>query len=290
MASVSCPRVTLDVTLPDSSGGSTVEVSAGIGTLGSDPSVRYAWTASGGTFAAPDRASTIYECPRAGAGGPQIIYLAASRGPCTVSQQAVVVCIDATINTGLGGTIGSGSGHDAVGGAGGAAADAGAPPLDAGADHAGEGTTCGLDPTIDEGPACNGCTNLNCTTSESAKRGVPVTDGCHQLASDAERQSCQALYCCMRTAKCVNAGDPTACWCGTADPSRCANGSEPANGPCLREIQDAAGTVNPTVISLRLSDPTFALGGAMNLATCRSNYCAAPPSPACSGFSPPPPP
>ena len=83
----------------------------------------------------------------------------------------------------------------------------------------------------------------NCTILENVKKDVMPTAGCHHLAADRDRQACEALYCCMRTHRCVVNGDPTPCWCGTADPNRCANGADVANGPCLAETQAAAGTI-----------------------------------------------
>ena len=275
---VRCPRVSLEVSSFDSEIGTSINVSAGAAESGAGGPVTYSWTAGGGRFDNPSAAATAYSCPRSGGAGPQIISVSASRGPCTVNQQVVVVCLEQSVDAGLGGSPDEGG----LGGAGGESGKGDA-AVDGG-DAAGGEAACGIDPTIDEGNACNQCTNSNCTTLENAKPHVTVTDGCHQLASEAQRLSCQALYCCIRSSRCVVDGDPTACWCGSADPTNCALGTELANGPCVKEIAQAAGTAQPSQIALRMIDPTFPVGGAVNLATCRATFCASPPTPACAGF------
>ena len=293
--------------MPDAEDGTRYGVTARAGgglDAGSEPDpgapVLYTWTASAGTLADPGAATTTYDCPRGNNAGPQLVQVTASRGPCTITQQAVIVCFDdsaassgsggAPVGGGLGGAGGAASADGGPGAAGRAGTDRDAEAKDGDSndnnDDAGPTVVrgCGLDPTIDEGPACNQCTTENCTTLESAQPGVPIAAGCHHLASDAQRQSCQALYCCLRSQHCVVNGDPTACWCGSADPVKCALGSEAANGPCLREIQTAAGSDQAPQIALRMVDPSFPLGGAINLATCRATYCASPPAPACQGF------
>jgi hypothetical protein len=276
-ASVRCPSLTLDVSSFDSVLGGSIDVSAGAADPDSSAPVAYSWTASAGAFEDPSARTTAYICPRSADVGAQLIRVSATRGVCTVSQPLVVICLAPIADAGAGGW----SGSDGTGGARGAA-DAGA---GGGAGDASDGAAgCGIDPTTDEGASCNQCTTANCTTYENAKKGVPPTAGCHHLASDRERQSCQTLYCCIRSSNCVKNGDPTACWCGTADPNKCALGTEAANGPCVQEVEDAAGTTQAPEIASRMVDPTFPLGGAANLAICRATFCADSPSPACQGF------
>jgi hypothetical protein len=281
-ASVRCPSVALEISSFDSELGGAIEVRAGAADPGPGAPVVYAWSATAGAFDDPTALATAYSCPPTGDAGPQIIRVSASRGACTVSQQLVVICFAPLVDAGAGGEGGS-TGGDGSGGA------AGVGGAGAGAGGGGGGTStpdggCGIDPTTDEGNSCNQCTAANCTILENAQPDVPPTAGCHHLASDRERQSCQALYCCMRSNRCVAGGDPTPCWCGSADPTECARGQAPANGPCAREIEAAAGTTEAPEIALRLIDPTFPLGGAANLAICRATFCATPPSPACQGF------
>ena len=59
----------------------------------------------------------------------------------------------------------------------------------------------------------------------------------------------------------------------------------PPSGPCVREINDAAGSTDATVINDRLTEAAYPLGGAINLAACRSVYCSKlgdPPNPVCA--------
>ena len=118
-----------------------------------------------------------------------------------------------------------------------------------------------------------GC--LNCDRS---------TDGCQDIADAADRASCQNLYAClvapthpgsMVPGACITMGDPLACWCGTR-PMTCTSSNDPAtqaNGPCLTEIFAAAKSTDAAVINLRLINPSYPVGRAMNLAICRGNYC-----------------
>ena len=49
-----------------------------------------------------------------------------------------------------------------------------------------------------------------------------------------------------------------------------------ANGPCLKEFQAAAESNDPATINLRIVDPNYALGRAVNLASCRGSFCGPP--------------
>jgi hypothetical protein len=294
-----CPSLVLSISAGEDEVRDDATVSAGAPAADPSGPVSFLWSATAGSFADPGAASTRYRCPRSSSTSLQTITVSASRGPCTVTQQIVVICAGFTAGgAGSGGTLGGGAGGAAgtdgpdagadpdvgaqAGDGGGDAADAGRE----GGDASGGFLTCGLaDSTIDEGEACNRCTLDNCTTLESARRDVPVTDGCHHLKSDADRVRCQALYCCIRAQHCVVQGDATPCWCGTTDAVACMQGTEPPNGPCRSEFQAAAGTAEVAQIALEMIDPTLPIGGAVNLATCRASFCAEPPAPACAGFS-----
>jgi hypothetical protein len=297
---VTCPNLALDITVSDGDTSGSLVVSANPGGSAIAPATTYSWSASVGTFADPGARTTSYACPPSTTPQTLVIHVSASNGACTVSQQSVVVCfnvIDA--RTGAGGAPyiyrgfgGSGSGSG--GAAGGPGDDAGSNGADRDAGDASVAVdgTCGLDPTIDEGATCNQCTVDNCTTLETVqaittpdpKHPVLVIAGCHHLASDTQRQNCEALYCCLRSTGCVKNGDATSCWCGSADPTNCTTGAEIANGPCVQEIQAAAGSDQAPQIWNRIVDPTYPLGGAINLATCRATFCADRPTPACGGF------
>jgi hypothetical protein len=210
-----------------------------------------------------------------------------------VAQQIVVICLSPPPDGGPGGE---------PGGSVGSGGSSGGPPVTAPTDSRDGGgetgsaadgpdgggmPTCGdHDSTADEGDACNDCTLANCYTLEAAGDPKKATDGCHHLASDSDRVLCQRLYCCMRAHRCVVGGDSTACWCGDLDPASCTSGSEPPRGPCLAEFQAAAKSTDATQIALRTVDPTLAVGGAVNLVSCRISYCSDPPTPACAPLSP----
>ena len=150
-----------------------------------------------------------------------------------------------------------------TGGPDGASADAGANCRTAPA------TTC-------EGDACNACTNANCETRAAATTtGVTPTAGCDILASVERQARCETLYACMRDNACVRNSDPSACWCGTLDPEACATGPALGDGPCLQQVIDAAeSSKTAATISARATDSAFAIGAAVNLATCRSVSCS----------------
>jgi len=272
---VRCPSLEVKVSSFDVEYGGSIQLTGGpVDATGGAP-ITYQWSGSGGDFSDPTARVTTYRCSLAAGPGPQVIALTARRASCSVSTQLVVVCDDAPIDAaaddaasaddGPDGSVASDAGNDAEGGSG--------------------VVGCGQDPTNDEGATCNQCTFDNCTTIENVKLGVTPTAGCNHLVADRDRQACYALYCCMRSHQCVVGGDPKRCWCGTADPTQCQSGAAAANGPCLAEIQAAAGTTQPGEIAARFVDPTLAVGGAVNLAICRATFCADPPTPACVGLS-----
>jgi hypothetical protein len=47
-----------------------------------------------------------------------------------------------------------------------------------------------------------------------------------------------------------------------------------ANGPCLAQVQAAAGTTDPNVINQQFQNPSTPLGRAVNLVICRSTSCS----------------
>jgi hypothetical protein len=299
---VACPSIVVAVTAGDGFVQGSTQVSAGPSVPDPRP-LTYLWTASGGGFLDASQPSTTYFCPRLG-DGPQTISLTASRGPCSVSERIVLICSALPpTDTGEGGAPGGG-GRGGGGGRPGtdagpvdaAAADAttdGADDAAAGDDGGGGGgiAMCGADDaTTDEGDACNACTMANCYTIERMQSDVkssgPPTDGCHHLTSDADRVLCEALYCCIRAHGCLVDGDATQCWCGDVDPVACSNGTLPPTGPCLTEFRAAAKTTEAAQIALRVVDPTVPVGGAVNLAACRFNYCSDRPNPACAPLAP----
>ena len=95
---------------------------------------------------------------------------------------------------------------------------------------------------------------------------------------------CETLYACLVAPThpgttmpgfCISQGDPLACWCGTNGTTCTTDNAPPtqANGPCLQQVFDAAKSMDASTINMRFIDPNFPLGRAVNLASCRSNYC-----------------
>ena len=287
-----CPTIAIEVADTDGEIEGSAVVIAGAPSPDPAGPIAYSWTASAGFFLDATASRTTYECPRIGQSGPQAITLSATRGPCTVTQQAIVICIEpASVDPGAGG--GAPGSRGGAAGAPGRSEDAGQ------SDDAGDGgveggpgwvtLACGLaDSTIDEGNTCNQCTLDNCTTMENATGpNAVVTAGCHHLASDAARVACERLYCCIRAHGCLIAstGDPTRCWCGDADPTACFLGTAPATGPCLEEAKSAAHTTDLAQINQSQVDPALPIGGAVNLAICRATFCSTPAAPECAGYS-----
>ncbi len=263
LGSDDCPGLSFAVTPAEARIGQTIGVAAFATEVDPDAghAITYAWTASTGYFQAPTAASTTYTCPGRDHAGPQTITISASDGSCVTSRSTTVLCV----------ALADGGGPATVG-----------PPPGADA-----GVNCiHGDPTTCEGDPCNQCTNDNCDTLASAPgRGVVPIAGCDIFVNDDETARCKRLYACMRDSGCVANSNPATCWCGSVDPYECETGMTPPNGPCVQEFNDAAGSSDATVINDRLTDSKYPLGGAINLAACRSVSCSQlsdPPNPVCS--------
>lgn len=258
-----CPGVTFTATPGETRIGQPVTVAASASDVELGTAFTYAWTASSGFFLDPSAASTTYICPGRDHAGPQTITASVADGTCVTSKTATILCV----------ALADGGGPATVGPGPGSGADA--------------GISCAHgDPTKCEGESCNDCTNANCETlaTAAAQETVPIA-GCDFFVSDADVARCQRLYACMRDSGCVENSDPTKCWCGTVDPYECETGMTPPDGPCAQQFNDAAGSSDATVINDRLTDSRYPLGGAINLAACRSVYCSQlsdPPNPVCA--------
>jgi hypothetical protein len=256
----------------------------------------YHWTASAGTLADANAAATSFTCPAADKAGPVTVTVAVTDGKCTISRDVTIACFanadsgtgvaDAGIDApamdapgvgGAGGGAGSGAGGSGAGGSG-AGGAAGKP----GGATGGTGGNCLGDPSLCEGVLCNQCTfgagpqegDLCSDTVSGCVNCYDGTDGCAGLDSDAARTKCYALYACIRDKHCVDDGQNwIPCWCGTADPIKCGDGTQAANGVCLAEVNAAAGTADPVFINQHSIDPKLPIGRAVNLATCRATFC-----------------
>jgi hypothetical protein len=263
-----CPGVVLIISPATARIGEPIAVRAAV--VGTDAGIigplTYSWTASASVFASPTSADTTYTCPGRDRAGPQLITVTVSDGICSTTKSANVGCYALADGGGPATTPDPDAGR----------------PADADIDS---GCTPGDDPTMCEGQGCDECTTANCPTLAGvAIQGGAVIAGCDDFASDDEQARCQRLYACMRDSGCVRNSDPSACWCGGVDTADCEQGLAQANGPCVQQFIDAAGTNIPTLIDERSTDPTYPIGGAINLATCRSVYCSRlsdPPNPVC---------
>lgn len=283
-----CPVVALTLSPLEAKVGESVRVGAAASTSEVAGTLTYLWKAPSGAFGDSNTSQTTYRCDGP---GPQILTVAVSDGKCTTMESITVYCFGAPGAGGTGGAqAGSGGSGVGTGGRGGTGGTGGARAGTGGSTSLGTGgttstgtggraqtggapgtggapaTACSGDPTTDEGAACNQCTEENC---------VPTTDGCslQLLGSDAKRQKCLDLYCCIRANNCKD-GDPSACWCGTASNGDCWNMPGAANGLCLAQFQAAAESTVPSDIKRRLVDPSYAVGGAVNLASCRQTFCS----------------
>jgi hypothetical protein len=284
----SCPTVAVTLSPPDANVGDSVVIGArafdsDVGPDGgASQTLTYAWTAKAGSFEDAKSAQTRYRCET---GGPQVLTVAVSDGQCTSVTSATVDCFalpgtvgsggNAGGKTGSGGSTGSGSGGKASGsggsGAGGTTGSGGGSGSGSGGASASQ---CSGDPTVSESELCDQCTTDNCNT-----QGPGATDGCSLalLGSDAKRQKCLNLYCCIREHDCKKPdGDAVNCWCGDRPSSmvECQTVDSAANGPCLKEFQEAAESMKAADIKKVYVDPHYAIGGAVNLATCRAQFCS----------------
>jgi|GEM_PF-5389894 len=174
-------------------------------------------------------------------------------------------------STGGASTGGASTGGASTGGRGTGGASTGGAST-GGASTGGAGANCV--PTHCAGGVCDSCTVENC---------VPATDGCDAITDPADKALCEAAYACFVTPTfaCVTQGDPLKCWCGT-NPTTCVtSNADPtkANGPCLNAVIAAArltpATYDAATIKQRFVDPSFPLGRAVNLTSCRGSFCNA---------------
>jgi hypothetical protein len=254
-----CPEVVVTAAPAQARIGQAVQVVVRATGTDAGTSFTYRWTAAGGSVADPAAAATSYTCPGRDQAGPQALVVTVSDGTCEVTRTMSIGCFALA------------DGGDPSGGG-------GAPGGVAPACAQGDATTC-------EGADCNQCTIESCDTLTGVNRrgGTPIA-GCDIYVTDAQQQACQRAYACMRDSGCVRNSDPVRCWCGSVDPEQCETGAVPAGGPCRQAISDAAGTTDPVLIDLRLTDPSYPIGGAINLVTRRSVSCSVlsdPPYPVC---------
>ncbi len=119
-----------------------------------------------------------------------------------------------------------------------------------------------LDRFVDTGTPdapCQRCACFECTQR--------VLD-CRDDSDATRRMRCDAVVACGLENDC----EGMACYCGTAELLACGTGG--ANGPCISEVEEAAGpSEDPIQINMRQSDPNYALGRANLLGACGVTQC-----------------
>lgn len=101
---------------------------------------------------------------------------------------------------------------------------------------------------------CARCTCLNCTNAFVA---------CNTAGDEATNAACTAVLDCSRQNNCVGAP----CYCGES--AFCVT----PRGPCIREIELAAGTSDPLAVEAQRADPNTTLGRAYAADLCRVEQC-----------------
>ena len=251
IAADECPDLIVTLSPATARIGETIAVAAYTSDRAALARLTFAWSVNGGGFFDdPTAAVTTYHCPGRGQAGRHAVGVVASDGACRIARAAAISCL--------------------------ALPDGGGPASIDGGRDAGAACLAGTDPTTCEGDLCNQCTFDNCDTlaRTTALGGIPNA-GCDFYPTELQRTQCQKAYACMRDRGCVRNSNPLPCWCGDVDPSLCEPGTVPGNGPCRREIMDAAGSDDPVTVDDRLTDSSFPIGGAINLASCRSVHCSA---------------
>lgn len=277
-----CPTLTLAATPPQAQPGGAIDVSATAFDADPEDVVSLTWTLTAGVTASATQPHTTYTCTTP---GPQIITVVATDGRCQTTQKVLVYCFGQVNDGGLPDAQAGGAGGAASGGAGGTAGVSGGGGGRGGGGIGGgggggvgapAGTGGAMPPSSctgqydDQGPVCEACTEENC---------LPDTDGCSGLSPD-DTVLCRALYCCLLATKCDLFGSGHKCLCGSASDKDCQSPSPGsatgANGPCLREIQEAGKSKDGSFLILNFVNPNLPLGKAANLASCRASFCAEP--------------
>lgn len=264
-----CPTLTVAAAPPQAQMGGQIDVSASASDPDPEDAVTLAWTVTAGVIADSAMTHTAYTCTTP---GPQSITVVASDGRCQTTQKLLVYCYGVVSDGGLPDTAASGgAGGAAPGGTGGTAGVFGGGGGRGsggigGAGAAPAGTGGGVPPSSctgqfdDQGPVCEACTVDNC---------YAPTDGCSDLSPD-DTLLCKALYCCLVATRCDLYGSGHKCLCGSSPDCK------GPNGLCKSEIQAAGKKQDSDYLILNFVNPDLPLGKAVNLATCRANYCATP--------------
>jgi hypothetical protein len=276
-----------------------VGFSINIGVVASDldgDALMYSWTALPvgiGTFGSATSANTTFTCTAVGTTSLSIMV---TDGACPDSRVNAIPVTCIALIGGIGGSMGTGgagTGGVGVGGMGVGGAGTGGMAMGVGGAGTGGmgvggmgvggmvmgtggagtgGAMMCVEPVSGSPAACADCTTGNCSLAPASQGG---TDGCCGLTNPTDIALCTAVSQCYaaNSTTCTSSGDPTNCYCGT-HPVGCFTPTSMANGPCLAQVQAAAGSTDPNVIHNQLTLPTSPLGRATNLSLCRGSFCS----------------
>jgi len=124
------------------------------------------------------------------------------------------------------------------------------------------GDGCENDCTLS--PTCDDCESVACTNYQN----IDVYNACYN--DPANGDLCLDWVMCARENECAF-NHPNECYCGTASQADCMGGS--ANGPCIAEVEAAAGSTSPMTIGQRFMDAEYALGDGTMLLLCDRENC-----------------
>ena len=131
--------------------------------------------------------------------------------------------------------------------------------------------TCGSPVQTD----CDQCTS---PTGTCAQRLSECYNMPGQVNGTPKSQLCRNVLDCMRTTGCAtdsSTDSPSDCFCGLdVDVGVCANTPlSQLTGECRDLIAAAAEATNPLDVSIRMGDPTYAVGLAMRALQCQMRFC-----------------
>jgi hypothetical protein len=236
--------------------GSSIALSADV--LDADPSSvpTFAWKADAGTLAATANASFACTAP-----GEQSLAFAVTDGECQTASTIGVTCIPPYCGNA---TVEAGEQCEPPGTATCSIACQTIVPAVCGNNQVETGEDCDP-PKMDRCTAQCQSVCKNCLRSKCA-------DAFDICESGSVRESCEQVAACIATTHC-NQTNITDCYCGAGvTPGACTQPGG-ARGLCKTQIETAAKTTSPTVITANYFNSQTALGNAINLASCRQTEC-----------------
>ncbi len=118
---------------------------------------------------------------------------------------------------------------------------------------------------------CKPCEDAYCRDYHG--QGTDLIAQCFEDKNPSAAQQCAALVRCAHRTNCAyGARGLEACLCGTAETAACMQGKG-IDGPCRAELEAAAGSTNPAVVTGRLGGLDLAVGKANQLLQCDTECC-----------------